>query len=256
MQKHLYKLPMFVMALWLHSSLANAALMPANFSGQYGLYLSGLPIGTMKAAVDVKENSYDITASVRTSGLVGMIARHRSDSSAKGKGTDIDRMDVTYLVDSQTRNKKRTIKLVKKAGKVTEEAINPPENRASRPEVASAMKDGTFDAISIVLKLRSLIEAWKKTGDDTAIIRLYDGRRLTDARVRILGEKKLRKYGENGVIALSVKRRPVAGFTQKELSQYRPDEPALTIYFSNDDKLIPLHLELPFTFGVLTAEME
>jgi hypothetical protein len=255
MTRHLYKLPLIALLLcWPQNAFA--ALTPASFSGQYGLYLSGLPIGTMKAGVDVRKDGYDITAAVRTSGLVGMIARHRSDSSAVASGTNIDRMNVTYLVDAQTRNKKRQIKLVKKAGKVTEEAINPPENRASRPEVAASMKHGTFDAISIVVKLRSLIEDWKKNGDDTTTIRLYDGRRLTDARVRILGEKKLAKYGDQGVIALTVKRRPVAGFTQKELSQYRPDEPALTIYFSNDDKLIPLHLELPFTFGVLTAELE
>lgn len=255
MQNRLYKLPLIIL-LFCWPLTAFAALTPVSFTGQYGLYLSGLPIGTMKAGVNVKANGYDITAAVRTSGLVGMIARHRSDSSAEATGTDIDRMNVTYLVDSQTRNKKRTIRLVKKNGKVTEEVINPPENRATRPEVASAMKDGTFDAISIVLKLRSLIEEWKKTGKNQATIRLYDGRRLTDARVTIEGEKKLRKYGTNGVITLSIKRKPVAGFTQKELAQYRPDEPALTIYFSNDEKLIPLHLELPFTFGVLTAEME
>ncbi|MDX2113160.1 MAG: DUF3108 domain-containing protein [Alphaproteobacteria bacterium] len=251
-----YKLPLLFIAFLLYSSMASAALTPVNFSGQYGLYLSGLPIGTMKAGVDVRKDGYDITAAVRTSGLVGMIARHRSNSSASASGQNINRMNVTYLVDAQTRNKKRTIKLVKHAGKVTEEVINPPENRASRPEVPAAMKDGTFDAISIVLKLRSLIEDWKKNGDDTAIIRLYDGRRLSEAAVTIHGEKKLRKYGEKAVIALSIKRKPLEGFTQKELSQYRPDEPALTIYFSNDDKLIPLHLELPFTFGTLTAEME
>ena len=45
------------------------------------------------------------------------------------------------------------------------------------------------------------------------------------------------------------------GFTDSELAEYNKNEPPLTVYFSDDDRLMPLRLETSFWLGMLSATL-
>jgi hypothetical protein len=253
MPKRLYKLPLLALLLLCSPALAADTLVPANFSGTYTLSFSGIPFGRMQATIEVGRSNYRILTAVSTSGIAKLLARHSSDTEVRAKGTRLDAMDVTYETRTQTRNKKRDISYARRAGKIIRESVVPADNRESRPAVGE-LKHGSYDPLSLVVRIRQQVHAWQQgQGDANASFHLYDGRRLTQANVKVLGEKLFRG---KPMLAASVRRKPLEGFSQKELAQYSPGEPALTLYFTADEQMLPVYLQIPFTFGTISAELQ
>lgn len=57
------------------------------------------------------------------------------------------------------------------------------------------------------------------------------------------------------VITVDVRRKPLAGFTAKELADYDPHEPTLHMYFTDDARQIPIRVEATVFFGTLSATL-
>jgi len=96
-----------------------------------------------------------------------------------------------------------------------------------------------------------------EAGDKQFTLRLYDGRRLMETPYTVLGEEELR-YGRNGraqVIHVSAQRKPITGYTEKELKSMEGSDPAMHVLFSNDENFVPLKLYVE-VFGRIYAVRE
>jgi hypothetical protein len=58
-------------------------------------------------------------------------------------------------------------------------------------------------------------------------------------------------WGKQPAVVMTLRRKPLAGYTKSEMEDYSADEPSLTAYFSDDDTLFPVKLELPLPIGSL-----
>jgi hypothetical protein len=222
------------------------------FKGIYDLDMGGMRFG--KVGVELTENPshYAMAADVTFTGLVKLFASHSSHTTVVGDGAAYDYPTRNYETHYRTKKKRKSVKMVMKAGKIVEEAVVPPDNRATRPAVPAADKNAAFDPLSLIVKMRREIAANKNTFS----INAYDGRRLTEVDFTMLGKRTLQSSDKKTpVIAVNVRRKLLAGFTASEIDDWNSKEPALTIYLSDDARLIPLKFEVPMWFGMVSATL-
>ncbi|MDE3038037.1 MAG: DUF3108 domain-containing protein [Pseudomonadota bacterium] len=263
-------------------ALAGEAGSPINFKGIYICTFSGIPIGKMGIDIEQTPGHYAVAADITTSGLLRLFVKHQSHSTTEASGEHFIYPAIEYETHYQTRGKKHYIRLVRKNGRVQETQI-PPENHVTRPAVPAAILKNAVDPLSLIIEAREKLQEAltapstpvgegrgegassirdprpltpSHRGREEFFINVYDGNRLSEADFIILG-KKIIFYGTGKlpVIAVAARRKPLAGFTRKELAGFGPDDPTLYIYFSDDAKLMPLKLQMALPFGLLTATL-
>ncbi len=234
---------------------AEEALAPVNFKGIYECRFGGIPLGTMGIEAMQTPEHYAITADIASSGLVNLFVKHRSHTTAEGSGGHFSYPQITYETHYQTKKKKHYIKLMYKDGLLEEEQI-PPETHAKRPEVPSRMKKDAIDPLSFLLGMRQGVWEAQKNRKNAFSINVYDGNRLTQADFSIEGRTAIHYNGvKTPVIKAGLRRKLLAGFTDSELADFDPREPTLTVYFSDDERLIPIKVETTFLLTPLTATL-
>ena len=231
---------------------AEGALTPVNFRGLYELTFSGLPFG--KFAIDVQQTPahYTISNDIKITGLLALFVQHSSHTTAAGDGADFAYPNVAYETRYQTRKKKKYVKMVWKDGAMAERLLDPPDDPASRPPVTAEALQGTINPLELLLAMRKEVQQ----GKNAFALRVFDGRRLTQVDFTVNGKGKLRL---NGVVTpamvVEARRTLVAGFTEKEIARRDPSEGPLTIYYSDDGRLIPLRMETQLSFGMLASTL-
>jgi len=193
-----------------------------NTSLNYSAKWNGVKIGD--AYVDIrpdKQNYYDVETKIRAVGLVKAISNFESATKSRiaiEKGAVISKG--TYMHKSQLRKKKRTITVNFDANHVIAESMNPVESPGKRPQVSSLLKSDVFNPLSVFVagwgriieqyqfRQNGLFEPYK------FVLPVYDGRRRSDAHITFAGEK-------NGLLEVLVKLKPVEGYSNNELKNFK-----------------------------------
>ncbi len=155
----------------------------------YELWAGGLHALTFETKLTSKAPLYQVDLAVRTEGVIGrmfpftMQARtlgekkldglrpQRFGSRARWKGND-RRVTLRYGAD----------------GSLTTEVVPPPEDD-NRDPVPQAQRRGTLDPMSAIL---AMIEATSQTGQCSARIPVFDGRRRYDMVLRHIGPAEIK----------------------------------------------------------------
>lgn len=256
----LCNIPLMLFFLLAYPAWAGDPLIPLQFKGTYALSFAGILFGKMNIEVEQEPGYFRMSSDVASTGIVAVFASHSSKTTVTGKGKNFSYTTRSYQTKSQTRKKKRDIALEYRGGKYVMEKVVPPDNRETRKEVPGKLKNDAYDPLSVIVEIRKRIIELRRTGKDVGSIdfpiKLYDGRRLTQADVSVHETQQVSVGAASvPVLHVSVKRKPVAGFTDKELKQYDPNEPPLNLYFSEDETFLPIALSIPFTFGAVTATL-
>lgn len=234
-------------------------LEPLSFSGIYTFGWSGVKFGEMDFLSEEKTGHFRAETHIRTTGLLNLFAAHASHTTLKSALEEggISTSPRTYETFYTTKKEPRHVKLVfARGGAVTEEIVMPPENRQKRPEVPAADKKAALDPLSFLLALRKGLHEALQTDKKQVSLRLFEGRRLMDTDFVIAGHATLlRGTQEVPVIRVIGRRKPVAGYTAKELASLKEGDPPVIAYFSDDGHLVPLRLEVPLPVGMLYAEL-
>lgn len=239
-----------------YPTLAAEPLIPINFKGIYDINLGEVRFARMGLEIEQDSDHYAITGDIASTGIVKLFANHKSHTTVDASGKQFFYPVRVYESNYSTRKKKKYVKLEYNNGSAVKETLVPPENRAKRPEVSQQLKKGSYDPLSFIVAMRQQVAKALASGKNDFVIDAYDGRRLNRAHFT-MGEKKTLRLNDKKipVIAVSVKRELVAGFTDSELEDYDKNEPPLTVYFSNDERLIPIRLETSFWLGTLSATL-
>lgn len=228
---------------------ASENLTPLNEKLYYEAQWSNINFGKIGIEIDQQVDKANVICDITSSGIMALFVKHSSHTTLTATGKNFNYPERVYESNYHTRKKARAVKLTYKGGKIAEEELNPPENREKRPAVPQDDINGAYDLMSFLLQMRSEITKAQRTGKTDFTLNAYDGRRLSQADFNIVGEKAITIAGEKqSALAVTARRKQLAGFTESEIADNDPNEPSLTIYFSNDKKLIPLMMEVPF-FG-------
>lgn len=237
-------------------AFAAGPLPPLNFKGMYDFGFTGMRFGKLGIEIEQTPQHYQMTCDIASTGIVSVFAKHNSHSMVEGNGADFSYPDRVYETNYQTKNKKRHVKLVHKSGALTEEVVEPTENAQKRPPVPEEMKKNASDPLTFIMRMRDGVREAMQNHSDSFKVNVFDGRRLTEADFTVTGKSTLSFGGkQQPVIVVGVKRKQLAGFTKSEQDDANPNEPALTVYFTDDDRLVPLRMEVPFMFGKLYAAL-
>ncbi len=224
-------------------------LPPLRFNGVYVFYWGGMAFGEMALRANEDAKNFEAESTLKMTGLARMFTSMESSATLTGsRGKSWGKSPREYETFYTSKGKPRHVKLVyNTAGRVADEVVEPPENRDRRPEVAGWLKAASLDPLSYVFAVREELHKAREAGEREFTVRLYDGRRLMDTTYTI-GESR------DGVIPVTGSRKAVAGFTAKEMKKMA-SEPKVSTYFTDDERLIPLRLELPLPIGVATATL-
>jgi hypothetical protein len=228
---------------------AAPALEPLRFNGVYVFSWGGLSFGEMALRAHEEKGRFEAQSTLKITGLARVFTSMDSRATLSGeRGTSWGKSPREYETYYTSKSKARHVKLVYgKSGSIVEEVVEPVESREKRPAVKPELKAASLDPLSYIFAVREALHKARAEGDDQFTIRLYDGRRLMDTTYTIQAEK-------GGMIGVTGSRVAVDGFTAKELKRLAT-EPKVSTYFTDDEKLIPLRLELPLPLGVATAKL-
>lgn len=239
------------------AELALTQLNPLHLNALYVFDFSGIGFGKAGVAISQEPGAFEMVADVSSSGLARVFVKHDSHSVGSGVGKDFRYPECEYDSRYQTRGKKKHVRMRYHAGTVADQLVEPPDNPASRPPVAKELKAGTLDPLRFGLAMRSELYKAMKDGKKDYTLRIYDGRRLTEARFEIQEPTQIEYQGAmTAVFAVGVSRTLLEGFSASELADARdrPDPP-LTIYFTQDERLIPIVMEVPLWLGRVRATL-
>lgn len=248
-------LPLFVLLLAAPAVAAPAlenGAPPVNFKGLYRFGFSGIEFGKLGMEVRQGPGGYAITSDIMTTGLVRVFVKHSSHTTVSKTGPDL-----VYEASYKTKNKPKYVKMTKKGDNFTEVIATPPDSSGEREPVSAEQREGAYDPLSFVLAMRKELHTIQRDGRKTYSLLYYDGRRVTKGTFRLLGKETIMlNKTEYKVIKVAARRELIAGFTPKERRNYNEKEPDVLIYYSDDEKLLPIHLEAKMTFGTISATLE
>lgn len=229
---------------------------PLNFTGHYDFAFSGIPFGAIDINFKQDAQSYDAESNVRTVGIVKIFANHQSKTTSRGTGSNFAYGNTSYETNYSTNKKKKYVKLVRKDGVLTEEKVLPlSETREVVTEAPQELKNAAYDPLNITAGIRAGLAQAVAGGPKSFVLDYFDGKRLSRATIVYQGEERIKiKNQEHPVYVVSASRKPLGGFTKKELSRMQDGEPPLRIYFSKD-QLVPLRLELKMALGTAAATL-
>jgi len=252
--KHAFFNSLIAFLLLTQPAYATDILPPTQFSGTYQFTLAGIPFG--RAEIDFSQSAehYKAKSTVQSIGLARLFVQHDSLTASLGSGADFHYANSLYESDYATRKKKKYVKMVRENNVIAKEIITPPDNRQTRPAVDAALKKNAVDPLEFGLMMR--VEAARALAENknSFSINYYDGRRLMQVDFSVVGNKLIRINGKKFATTLiTAQRKPIAGFTQKELADITPNDPTLSIFMSNDTRFVPLKLEIQLAFGTASA---
>lgn len=237
--RRLYKMLLLICLICVNHPCA--AITPVHFIGQYSFSWAGIHLGKLALAIDETEQEYHLHLGVVSGGIVNLFTRHENDTVADGKRTP-ERYR-PHLFDShyKTKKKPRHVRLVyDDTGKLTEETNEPPENRAIRPEVPAPLKDGSYDPLAAMMALRGGLLS----------IPAFDAKRFYEVKAEDKGVETLNILSKDMQVRHYIlTRKPLAGMTAKETSEYAQGEPPLHFYLSDDARRVPVYMTMPILLG-------
>lgn len=251
-------------ALTLASSVARAQqplpeLQPFNHIGYYEVSWGGITVGGLAIATYEDAERYSMEAHVKSNGLAWVITKHKSATTAEGIKRDGKYLPQRFETHFHHRNKNRHIILnYDENGKLKDEFVNPADPPWKRKPVPMELKESALDPLSIFFVQRKRVYEALEDGGEQFTLQMFDGRRLTDMHYFVHGRQRVGwNMQDVPVIRFNLSRTPVAGYKDSELEELRDKkDPSVSLFLSDDGRLIPLKLEIDGNAGTFYANFK
>jgi hypothetical protein len=226
---------------------------------KYRISWNGIKIGRVSLFFEETPEHYRVLVDTKTSGIVRMF--HPLKSTTIGEGRKIEGRYVPefYHANSDSDDGKgRTAKLYfDPEGNVERREVNPLDDPNWRPVVPLSELTGALDPVSTFFVMRQEISANIVRDIRTTRVHVYDGRRLAEISVRAVNAGTKRIHDKvTPMLNTVITRKPINGYTPKELKKFEAGDPVLHLYFSRDNRFVPIAAEAYLRFGTIAATLE
>lgn len=258
-----YKIVMSVFAASLMSTTAYAeqkSLEPFVLNAKYNVSWNGITLGRIRVHATENATSYKISVDTKTKGMGVMFSSEKRIAIAEGKRSNNGSYSTTKYESSPMDGAegRRTTLLYDEHGKLGSITRMPAEDPNWRPEVSKKESDQAVDSATAGLVLRRELYAELAKGKTDVSAKTYDGARLATMRIQALKQEARVQIMGNYVPAINtiVTRQPINGYTPKEIKKFNAGDPEIHLYFSSDEKFIPLLATVDTSFGKLSATLD
>lgn len=226
---------------------------------KYRVAWNGIKIGRVIIETNQNTYSYRMVVDTKTTGIAKMFSPLKSVTVASGRIYEGHVIPQHYLARSTSdEGKNRTSELrYGEEGLLIERTTVPLDDPSWRPEVPLEEATQAYDPVSAFFILREkMFRNVNQKIKDTRIS-TYDGRRLAEFLFKAVNNGTRMREGKIvPVINTVVFRRPIHGYTPKELKKFDEGDPKVHVYFSADTRFIPLEVEVYHWSGKITGELE
>lgn len=177
-------------------------------SGRFKLYIGGIPAGELTFSAKNDGNSYQTTGQVRSTGLIGLLAKVSYAAQTRGTVRGGELVPSSYSEQANTGRREQSSSLEYKNGVPQVLKIEPPRAKRDR-DVDPKGQKGTLDPLSMIYSvLRDVDQSQACTLDE----KMFDGRRLSEMKLWS-PQAKGDKIHCSGVY------RRLAGFSAKDMEE-------------------------------------
>ena len=218
---------------------------------KYRIAWNGIKIGRVNFYFEETEQTYRVIVDTKTSGVARLFHALHSITTGNGRKIEGRYLPEFYHANSNSEEGKgRVAKLYFNAeGMLERREVSPPEDPLWRPEVPADELMGARDPVTAFFVMRQQIATNLAQDVNTTGAKIYDGRRLAEIVVRVI-------QPDAPMLATVISRQPMNGYTPKELKKFEAGDPAVHIYFSRDNRFMPLRAEAETRFGTISATLE
>lgn len=234
-------------------------LSPLNYETKYEVTMGGLTIGRLRITALEDAFGYRMVVDTKTKGIVDFFAPLESVAIVKGAVVEGNYVPTLYtskvLKDGNDKNRKVEI-VYDVDGNIAKRSRVPGDDPKWRPVVSLKEINGAPDPMTGSFMLRSkLREAMARNERETSII-TYDGARLVRMKAKVVSRARI-KIQDKYVNAINtiITREPINGYTPKELKKFKAGDPVIHVFFSADERLMPLQATISLFYGDINATL-
>lgn len=249
-------LPFVFFSLWQGAAQAEVPVLePLNYELRYDGYVAGLPIGRLRVTMKEDALSYSMQVDTKSRGLVDIFAPIQSVASVQGRKQDERYLPIAYRSfakkDDKAKNRKVRMDYDENGIITLRERIPKPDPSYS-PVVPLDEIAGAPDPMTGVFAMRAALREAMAAGERKASLNTYDAARLATMRSKVVSRASIEVMDEHvRAINTVLSRKPIAGYTVKELKKYAEGDPTIHVYYSADERLLPLRVTIGLPFGTL-----
>lgn len=240
-------------------ALSPLSVSAATVKADYGIWLSGLPLGNANLATTVEGSRYRMQLDVRLTGLAGMLTGGSGNASASGMVGSSRPVPASFDITSRSSSAERTVRMGLSGGSVQALSVVPPlEERTDRVPVRDNHKRGIVDPVSGLL-MPMLSRNATDPANCNRTIPVFDGGARFDIVLRYAETKQVEKPGYKGpVIVCNARYVPVAGHrAERPATRFMEDNRDMNVWLVPVEAarlLLPLRIEVRTTAGMSLIE--
>ncbi len=217
----------------------------------YRISWSGLPLGRIRVDCTETDSSYSMLIDTKSKGVVSVFSPFQTLAQTHGikqNGRYLPTRYVSQAEKSDEGEDRATSIDYDSVGRIVKRTVTPPDDPAWRPIVALEKVLTIPDPITGFIQIRHALSEAEAQGLKEAIIRTYDGKRFAQLKAKIIPSEK------PNLIATRITRKPLDGYTPKELKKFKKGDPELIVWFEKNNAFMPNRLELSMMLGTITVQ--
>ncbi len=256
--KMLLGLPLLLLPTLTHA----APIAPLTIQAKYIVAWNGITIGRIRLNANETANSYSISVDTKTRGIGALFSNEKRIAMAEGK-ISADGRHIPSKYESRPQKEtgeapKYSILRYDNEGRIQSREVVPDDTPNYRPAVPAADVNLATDSVTAGLVLRRKLHGEIAKNGNTTSVKTYDGSRLAEMKFAVVKPEAKVEIMDNYVAAVNtvVTRTPIKGYTAKEMKKYNAGDPEIHLYFSDDEKFIPVKATINTSFGQLSATLD
>jgi hypothetical protein len=221
----------------------------------YDVTWNGLNIGRIRIKMKEDDANYSITIDTKTGGIARFFSSEKSRAAAEGRIQNGHYVPTLYT--SHNDNGSQSTKITYNADGDIETLERVPASKSKkRAQVPREEANTATDPASAFFNLRRLLhDAMVQNARDVST-RSYDGVRLGEMLMHVVSPARVKineKY--ESAINTVIARKPINGYSEKELKKFKEGDPTIHIFFSADGRFMPIKAEVQVGFGTIAATL-
>ncbi len=235
-------------------------LEPFSLQARYRVAWEGITIGRIYFTASEADGKYHLRVDTKTAGIARAFSQERRIAEAWGtlSKTHHYQPGRFFSRPQDDGSNERAVLVFDTQGNVIKRERVPDDTPNWRPAVSAAEVGSATDPVTAGLIVRQQLTAALADYHPIISTRTYDAARLAEMRVMVVNPAVPLSIMGESVMAIDtmVSRRPITGYTPKELKKYAQGDPEIHLYFSADARRIPLRATIDLRFGKLTATLD
>ncbi len=217
----------------LGTSPAPAQAATDDINLKFDVYSGNIRIFKISLGMLVGGANYKVNASIKSKGLVSLIAKTKIKLNAEGKTKGAKLRPSAFSSNSKTKGRKRKISIGWDKKQYPKAKRNFDLSKDKRKDLANTVKPGMVDPLShMVRRIVNPGGAKPCTGTE----RVYDGKVVGEYKYRMLAKTK---FGANAggayhgkALKCELRYRAIAGLSPKKRAQQAKNKPVFTIWYA------------------------